>query len=105
MRRHLGVETSRQWSDLAIRRTTPALLGLVSVITLVAHQRMTDRAGMVRQATWYRKIHATFADALALARRELWRHEPFHTSSCACELVKASRAIVDRLTDLLCYAA
>src|SRR3954454_1590093 len=27
-RAHLGVETQRQWSDLAIRRTTPALLGL-----------------------------------------------------------------------------
>jgi hypothetical protein len=26
IRRHLGVETQRQWSELAIRRTTPALL-------------------------------------------------------------------------------
>src|SRR5215208_3769298 len=30
MRRHLGFETQRQWSDMAIRRTTPALLGLFS---------------------------------------------------------------------------
>src|SRR5262249_17920993 len=28
VRDHLGVETQRQWSDLAILRTTPALLGL-----------------------------------------------------------------------------
>ena len=28
VRTHLGVETQRQWSDLAILRTTPALLGL-----------------------------------------------------------------------------
>jgi hypothetical protein len=28
-RRHLGVETQRQWSDQAIARTTPLLLGLV----------------------------------------------------------------------------
>ena len=27
VREHLGVETQRQWSDLAILRTTPALLG------------------------------------------------------------------------------
>ena len=27
-RRHLGVETQRQWSDLAVARTTPVLLGL-----------------------------------------------------------------------------
>jgi len=39
-RRHLGVETQRQWSELAIRRTTPALLGLFSLVTLLAHQRM-----------------------------------------------------------------
>ena len=30
VRTHLGVETQRQWSDLAIARTTPALLGLFS---------------------------------------------------------------------------
>ena len=28
VRTHLGVETQRQWSDLAIARTTPVLLGL-----------------------------------------------------------------------------
>ena len=28
-RAHLGIETQRQWSDLAILRTTPALLGFV----------------------------------------------------------------------------
>lgn len=34
VRTHLGVETQRQWSDLAILRTTPALLGLFSLITV-----------------------------------------------------------------------
>jgi len=28
VRRHIGVETQRQWSDKAITRTTPSLLGL-----------------------------------------------------------------------------
>jgi hypothetical protein len=32
----LGVETQRQWSDLAIARTTPGLLGLFSLVTLLA---------------------------------------------------------------------
>ena len=31
VRAHLGVETQRQWSDKAISRTTPLLLGLVSL--------------------------------------------------------------------------
>jgi hypothetical protein len=34
-RLHLGLETQRQWSDLAIARTTPILLGLFSLITLI----------------------------------------------------------------------
>jgi hypothetical protein len=42
VRRHLGFETQRQWSDMAIRRTTPALLGLFSVVTLFAHRRMVQ---------------------------------------------------------------
>lgn len=34
-RAHLGVETQRQWSDKAIARTTPLLMGLFSVVTLM----------------------------------------------------------------------
>jgi hypothetical protein len=34
VRRHLGIETQRQWSDRAIARTTPALLGLFSLVAL-----------------------------------------------------------------------
>ena len=33
-RAHLGIETQRQWSDLAIERTTPLLFGLYSLVTL-----------------------------------------------------------------------
>src|SRR5215211_8692103 len=40
MRGHLGFETQRQWSDMAVRRTTPALLGLFSLATLIAHRQM-----------------------------------------------------------------
>lgn len=37
VRTHLGVETQRQWADLAIARTTLALFGLSTVVTLLAH--------------------------------------------------------------------
>jgi hypothetical protein len=57
-RRYLGVETQRQWSDLAIRRTTPALLGLFSLVTLFAHQRMRQSMQTVRRAAWYCKPRA-----------------------------------------------
>lgn len=42
VRAHLGVETQRQWSDLAIQRTTPALLGLYSLVTIWASSLLTN---------------------------------------------------------------
>src|SRR4051794_4054809 len=65
-RRHLGVESQRQWSDRAILRTTPALFGLFSLVALYAHPRMGLTGDLVRQAAWYHKSLPTFADALAL---------------------------------------
>ncbi len=103
-RRHLGIETQRQWSDLAIRRTTPALLGLFSLVTLLAHPHMTA-GGRVRQAAWYRKTLPTFADALASVRHQLWGHATFSTSPRPGDMVEVPRAAVERLTDALCYAA
>ena len=106
VRRHLGFETQRQWSEIAIRRTTPALLGLFSLVTLFAHRQMTQAAGAFRQAAWYHKSHPTFADVLALARKELWAQEQtFCGSSEDTETVKVPRAFMQRLTDTLCYAA
>jgi len=53
MRWHLGFETQRQCSELAIRRTTPALLGFwFSLVTVFAHRRMVQPAGAFRQAAW-----------------------------------------------------
>jgi hypothetical protein len=105
-RRHLGFETQRQWSDLAIQRTTPALLGLFSMVILFAHRRMVQ-AGAFRQAAWYHKRHPTFADALALVRKELWAQE--EQTYCGLpvqtDTIKVPRAYLERLTDAICYAA
>jgi hypothetical protein len=105
VRRHLGFETQRQWSEMAIRRTTPALLGLFSVVTLFAHGRMTQVAGAFRQVAWYHKSHPTFADALAQVRKELWAHEAFYGSPQQTETIKIPRVFFERLTDAVCYAA
>ena len=107
-RRHLGVETQRQWSELAIRRTTPALLGLFSLVTLFAHRRMVLLQGsgaLLRRAAWYRKAHPTFSDALAVIRRELWAEGTFCGSAREADTVKVPRAFVERFTETLCYAA
>jgi DDE superfamily endonuclease len=106
-RRHLGFETQRQWSELAIRRTTPALLGLFSLVTLLAHQRRMQAAGAFgRQAGWYHKRHPTFVDALASVRKELWAQEQtFCGSSVEADTVKVPRVFMERLTEAVCYAA
>ena len=72
VRTHLGVETQRQWSDLAIARTTPVLLGLFSWTTLAAHALQDRRPMTQRTAAWYDKPSPTFVDAVALVRRRLW---------------------------------
>jgi hypothetical protein len=70
VRSHLGVETQRQWSDLAILRTTPGLLGLFSLVT-VFEQSRAELPLPVRQAAWYAKALSTFADTLAFVRKQL----------------------------------
>jgi hypothetical protein len=46
------VETQRQWSDLAILRTTPALLGLFSLVTLWATRLATERSILPDCVCW-----------------------------------------------------
>lgn len=105
-RAHLGMETQRQWSDKAIARTTPAVLALFSIVTLLGHHRDSEKPELfVRQAAWYVKRLPTFSDALATVRQQLWREVGFHTSRSEADSVKVDRALLERLTDALCYAA
>lgn len=78
VRAHLGVETQRQWSDLAIARTTPALLGLFSLVTLVAHHLQGSQQFSIRRAAWYAKPLPTFADTIAVVRQYLWQEYFFN---------------------------
>jgi hypothetical protein len=105
VRAHLGVETQRQWSDLAILRTTPALLGLFSLVTLLAHDLAACASFPLPQAAWYPKTTPTFSDAIALVRRHLWSQTTFCMSPLPPEMQQVPRALVDRLAELLCYAA
>lgn len=107
VRDHLGVETQRQWNDLAILRTTPALLGLFSLVALWAKGWAGGSEIPVRQAAWYRKEHATFSDTLAFVRQKLWEHahEGFMRSSRHTDLTKLQRALLDRFAETLAYAA
>ena len=104
-RQHLGLETQRQWSAQAIARTTPVLLGLFSLVTLLAHRLTEGQALPVRTAAWYTKREATFADAIAVVRQHLWRTMKITNSTAKAEVVPIPSAVLDGLVDTLCYAA
>jgi hypothetical protein len=103
-RAHLGVETQRQWSDLAITRTTPALLGLFSLVTVLAHRLTENRPFPVRSAAWYVKTEPTFSDAIALVRRHLWTRTKFTNSPSDTGFVEIPASVLHGLVDSLCYA-
>ena len=103
-REHLGVETQRQWSDLAIARTTPALLGLFSLITLWAAEAKVALMLHPRSAAWYAKDGLTFSDAVATVRRVLWGVPNLSISWKNPQTVEIPAALLQRLTEAVCYA-
>ncbi len=105
VRDHLGVETQRQWSPLAILRTTSALLGLFSLVTLLAHPHTTASAPPVRAAAWYDKQAPTFVDALALVRRQIWATVNIPVSPADTDMVQIPRSLIDHPYQTLAYAA
>ena len=101
-RRHLGLETQRQWSDLAILRTTPALLGLFSLVTLWAARLEAERGISPEWVRWYPKRAPTFSDALARVRRELWISPTFASSQDHRDVSKIPADVLDRLIRIAC---
>ena len=105
VRAHLGVETQRQWSDRAIARTTPCLLGLFSLVTLLAARLGAAQRRAVAGSAWYRKSQPTFSDTLALVRRHIWREQGFFMSRHGHNVGKPKSALQKALAYALCNAA
>ena len=101
----LGMATQRPWSERAMARTTPALLSLYAIVTLTAQQLIAKGATWVRSTAWDGKTRPTFSDAIALVRRPWWEHLHFSTSQQETEMIKIPRALLERFTEALCYAA
>lgn len=70
-REYLGVETQRQWSDLAIERTTPLLFALYTLITLMGNAIYNERGLIAESTVWYQKTHLTFSDLLEAVRQKI----------------------------------
>jgi hypothetical protein len=104
-RAHLGVETQRQWNDLAITRSTPALMALYSIVTMTTEAMMKSETKVIRTAAWYVKTKPTFSDAIALVRRRLWSQSYFSMSNSEPEMIKIPRSLFERLAYAVCNAA
>jgi hypothetical protein len=102
-RAHVGLETQRQWSDLAIERTTPLLFGLYSLVTLFGQALYPDGQLPLNQAAWYHKPSATFGDVLAVVRRHLWGNFTFPTSPTDPDVVLVPSSTLSRLAHAVCY--
>ena len=114
-RRHLGFESQRQWSDRAIHRTTPLLLGMFSLVTLwAAGLAATAEKLGVLGAVWHKKPDPTFSDCLAAVRRILWTEEAvspilwrddYPTWRTRARTAERPRPLQQRLAELMSYAA
>ena len=112
-RAHLGIETQRQWSDAAIERTTPALLGLFSLVSVMAHRLQEagkDDVCLKQETAWYTKERPTFSDALTFVRKEIWqaRIDPqtiFRMSPNESDTRKIAEETIRMLANALARAA
>jgi hypothetical protein len=96
-------ETQRQWSDRAIERSTPCLLGLYSLVVLLGNALHPDSHIPVQHTACYPKTQATFSDVLATVRRHLWGELTFQTSPSHPDLCLVPRPELIRLLQAACY--
>lgn len=104
-RRHLGVESQRQWSDLAIARTTPVLMGLFSIVTLWADKLQQQQGIEAQSSAWYFKKYPTFSDAIALVRQQIWQDQKFSTSPLKVEVNNLNEPLIRHLCAMMARAA
>jgi hypothetical protein len=104
-RRHLGVESQRQWSDLAIARTTPVLMGLYSIVALWTQKLQQELKIEAKSSAWYIKKNPTFSDALALVRKQIWEAQKFSTSRSKTDVNNLNEPLIKHLCSMMARAA
>ena len=100
----LGVETQRQWSDLAIARTTPALPGLFSLIALRVHDLIKAQRIAPQATAWSRRTRPALADAIAAVRRETWTHQTSSISRSSPHAMEIPVHIGNRMETAVAHA-
>ena len=100
-----GIQLVALGQALRLLRTTPALLGLFSLVTLFAHEVLHGHPLPVRRAAWYAKELPTFSDTLAFVRQRLWPVSISYLSPAQPDVIEIPRSLFHGFTDTLAYAA
>ena len=101
-REHLGVETQRQWSDRAIARSTPILMGLYSCVCLMANQLRQVKPLKAERTSWHKKNHLTFSDILRAVRMVIGRENLIsREAEITSSLENSTPEIMDWLDDIV----
>jgi hypothetical protein len=104
-RTHRGLETPRPWSALALARTTPVLLGLVSLVTVLALHWSGDGQIPVPVTAWSHQDEPTCSDGLALVRPHRWRARSSVHSTLQGACLQFPHAALDLLMHGVLFAA
>ena len=104
-REHLGVETQRQWSDTAIARTTPALFGMFSLLTLGAAGPKITLKLRPRSTVWHHKNEPACSDVIAAVRKQFWAIPHLSMSRTDPDSVEIPLELWNRLNETLAFAA
>ena len=101
-REHLGLETQRQWSEKAIQRTTPILLGLFSIVTWITFHLTQNEAIPIQKIAWYPKEKVTFSDCLFMVRKHIWQTQihNYVISTPQEDIIQFTPDILDLLLEL-----
>ncbi len=107
VRAHLGVETQRQWSDKAIQRSTPLLVGLYSLAALIGIKMNETTAILIQEkASWYEKNgELTFADIIMVIRKSILTKKYFSKSENRGDLLEITANEANDLIYQLALAA
>ncbi len=105
-REHLGIETQRQWSDMAIKRTTPILFALYSLAVLIGNSLIKEGLVGIEQTAWYAKEEIKFSDILTGIRKYVLEKMYFCKELISEETEqKSNKEFINRVMDLFLHAA
>lgn len=104
MRWHLGLETTRGWTERTVLRVAPCLFGLYTVVAAL-YTQLPARRRLGGLLLWVGKEEVTFSEALTAIRRWLWVEWVFVIPGHATAFAKLSRPFQQMLLAGLTPAA